>query len=260
MCRLLGVVSNETTDFRFSLHEAEKSLAALSAEHADGWGLAVHNKRTGWDVHRNPVRAGDCDRFKELAAHAEGELLVAHIRKRTVGAVGLENTHPFRRGDHVFAHNGTIPGIAALVTRTSAARTAEILGQTDSERFFAFLLTRVDELGHDRMDEALASAVNEAVKLPDLGAANFLFSNGSTLWAFRCGRTLYTLERIPGDPVVRVRHAHETEADLETPWSQRRHAVLIASEKMTDEPWKELADGTLLRIDGGTPRMTIVRR
>lgn len=260
MCRLLGVVCNETTDFRFSLHEAERSLAVLSVDHADGWGLAVHCAGRGWDVHRNPVRAGACDRFKEVAAHARGELLVAHIRKRTVGPIGLENTHPFRRGDYVFAHNGTIPGIAALVTRTSEARTREVEGQTDSERFFAFLLTRLDEHGHDRIDEALLAAVDEAVKLPDLGAANFLFSHGRAMWAFRCGRTLHALERHPGDPVMRMRHAHETEAELETPWSPRRHAVLIASEKMTDEPWQELADGTLLRIDGRTPRMTVLRR
>lgn len=259
MCRLLGVVCNETTDFRFSLHEAPKSLAALSAEHADGWGFAVHNAETGWDLHRNPVRAGDCERFKELAAHARGELLLAHIRKRTVGPIGLHNTHPFRRGDFVFAHNGTIPGIAALVARTSATRSAEVEGETDSERFFAFLLSRLDELGHDRIDDALLAGVDEALKVKDIGAANFLFSNGRSLWAFRCGRTLHSLERRPGDPVRIFRQAHETDAELETPWSVRRHAVLIASERMTEEPWKELPEGTLLRVDGDVPTITTLR-
>lgn len=258
MCRLLGVVCNETTDFRFSLHEAERSLAKLSVEHADGWGLAVHSDQTGWELHRNPVRAGDCDRFKELAAHAKGEILVAHIRKRTVGPIGLRNTHPFRRGEFIFAHNGTIPGVDQLVARTSVERAAEVEGQTDSERLFAFLLSRIDSGG--TIDEALVAAVDEAMALPDMGAANFLFSNGEALWAFRCGRTLFRLERKPKDPVRQRRVAHETEAELETPWSPRRHAILLASEKMTDEPWVEVPEGTLLRIDSGTPRLTILRQ
>jgi predicted glutamine amidotransferase len=260
MCRLLGVVCNETTDFRFSLHEAPRSLAVLSAEHADGWGLAVHCDGNGWDLHRNPVRAGDCDRFRELAAAARGELLVAHIRKRTVGPIGEENTHPFRRGSLVFAHNGTIAGIALFEAKTSEARRKEIVGQTDSERFFAWLLTKLDELGHDRIDEALTVAVEEALQEPQLGAANFLFSDGRSLWAFRFGRTLHVLERHPGDPVRQKRQAHETEAELETPWSPRRHAVLLASEQMTDEPWKEVPERTLLRVDGGMPRVTILRQ
>jgi len=157
MCRLLGVVSSETTDFRFSLHEAPKSLAVLSTEHAHGWGLAVHGDR-GWSLHRNPVRAGDCARFRELAASARGEVLLAHIRKRTVGPIGLENTHPFLQGRWVFAHNGTIEDIGWFEERTSASRRAEVVGQTDSERLFAWLLSELDGAASERasIDRALA--------------------------------------------------------------------------------------------------------
>jgi hypothetical protein len=36
---------------------------------------------------------------------------------------------------------------------------------------------------------------------------------------------------------------------VETPWSQRRSAVFVASERITDEPWQNVDDGTLLRIE-----------
>jgi predicted glutamine amidotransferase len=36
---------------------------------------------------------------------------------------------------------------------------------------------------------------------------------------------------------------------VQTPWSQRRRAVFVASEKMTDEPWQTIDDGMLLRLD-----------
>ena len=74
------------------------------------------------------------------------ENIVAHIRKATQGRVALENTHPFVRelwGRYwVFAHNGTIKDQAFLRARTSPARLGELRGETDSELFFAFLLSR----------------------------------------------------------------------------------------------------------------------
>jgi len=34
-----------------------------------------------------------------------------------------------------------------------------------------------------------------------------------------------------------------------TRWSPSRRAVFIASERVTDEPWREVPEGTLLRVD-----------
>ncbi len=262
MCRLLGVVASETTHFQFTLHEAPRSLATLSADHPDGWGLAVHRRERGWEVNKHAVRAGDCPHFREVAASARGEVLLAHIRKRTVGPVGAANTHPFRRGEWVFAHNGTIEDIDWFAARASGERRREIEGDTDSERFFAFLLTALDEAGpgRDRADAALARCAEQALAHPRLGAANFLLSNGESLWALRAGRTLHLLTRGPGDDVVPSRRSPETDAELATPWSARRHAVLLASEHLTDEPWDEIANGTLLRVDAGPrPEVFVVR-
>ncbi len=262
MCRLLGVVCDETTEFRFSLHEAERSLSVLSADHPDGWGLAVHRRDVGWDLHKYAVAAHECTRFREVAAAARGEILVAHIRKRTVGPIGPNNTHPFRRDGWVFAHNGTIEDQAFFADRTSDRRMAEVEGDTDSERYFAAILTAIDPVRDDRqaIDAALVELVRDALDRPRLGAANFLLSDGHALYAFRLGRTLQLLERRPGDDVTKVRHSEETDADLATPWSPRRHAVLVASEKLSAEPWREIAEGTLLRIaldDSAKPRPRI---
>lgn len=252
MCRLLGVVSSETTEFQFSLHGAPRSLAVLSAEHPHGWGIAVHCRDTGWELHKHVSRAGECERFRDVSERARGELLVAHIRKRTVGPVGPHNTHPFQRDGWIFAHNGTIENIDWFTARTSSARAREVQGDTDSERFFAWLLTAMDRAG-GQVDEAIRASVDEAVTVPRLGAINFLLSNGRSMWAFRTGRTLHVLERHPGDAVRTTRTSPETDAQLRTPWSPRRHAILLASEHMTDEPWREIEEGTLLRIDQGEP-------
>jgi len=182
-------------------------------------------------------------------------VLIAHVRKRTVGPITLENTHPFERSGWVFAHNGTIEDIEWVRSQLSPERRSALLGQTDSEVFFAFLLTRMDEArigsngdGH-AADVVIARALRDLHGRPSLGACNFLLSNGRTLYAHRFGRTLFLLERRPGDAVRIERSSSETGAVVETAWSPARQAVLIASERITDEPWSEIEERTLLRVD-----------
>jgi glutamine amidotransferase len=241
MCRLLGIVSAEVVSHRLPLDAAPRSLAELSPDHPHGWGLAVSDGHRRWDVYRATGCAKDDDRFHDLADRARGRLLVAHIRNRTIGLSTLENTHPFQRGRWVFAHNGTISDTAPLDRHTSAARRREIQGETDSERLFAFLLTALDQAGAAAgVSHGASGAADDALHRATLvlraqpGAANFLVSDGEVLYAFRYGRSLHLLQRSGG---------------------RRQAAVAVASERPTDEPWAEVAEGTLLRIDGGaTPR------
>lgn len=253
MCRLVGVVASEATDFRFTLQEAPRSLVALSPDHPDGWGLAVHARERGWELHKQAVCAKSDASFKDLAASSRGELLVAHVRKRTVGPIGSANTHPFKRERWVFAHNGTIDDVGWLAERTSHARRTEIEGDTDSELLFAALLSAIDDAGplpdRARIDEALAETVSACHARRDLGASNFLLSDGQALYAHRSGRTLFLLARGRGDHVLATRRSSETRAVVETRWSERRVAVLVASERLSDEPWVEVPERTLLRVD-----------
>ncbi|HEX9298325.1 MAG TPA: class II glutamine amidotransferase [Polyangiaceae bacterium] len=255
MCRLLGAVANEEAKFRLTLREAPRSLAVLSREHPDGWGIGVYSQSSGWSIQRGTLCAHEDDEFHEVAAGSRGELLVAHVRKRTVGAVSLDNTHPFQRAGWVFAHNGTIEDVEWLRAQTSAAQMREVRGETDSELLFSFFLSRFEEskvapTGEgDAADRALAGALAQLLQRPKLGACTFLLSNGRTLYAHRWGRSLFALERVPGDAVRVERESIETGAIVETAWSPARHAVLIASEKITDEPWRSIEEGTLLRVD-----------
>lgn len=268
MCRLLGIVASELTEFGLGLTEAPRCLAKLSREHRDGWGIAIHrsdqvhaesNVGERWLLHKGTAPAVDDRRFHELAARSRGHLLVAHIRQKTVGPTRLENTHPFVSDGWVFAHNGTIQHQDGLRAGCSGRRLREITGDTDSELFFAYVLTRMDERGlvhlehgaHGAKRDELTQLLHELtaeLRAQRIGAFNFLLSDGQTTFAHRCGRSLFVLERTPGDPVREVR-AVDDGATITTKWTTRRKAILIASERTTDEPWREVDDGTLLRID-----------
>jgi len=264
MCRLVGVVASDVTEFGLVLKEAPRSLACLSREHRDGWGIAAHGgpgsipppsahspHDSVWRVHKGTAPAGECSRYLELASRSMGTVLIAHVRQKTVGPTSLENTHPFVQNGWAFAHNGTLVDHTALRAGTSPERLAQIRGDTDSEALFAFLLTRLDEAGLTRVGRcpmaretatrtiAKASAELRANKA---GAFNFLLSDGESCFAHRFGRALFLLERLPNDASSRARESGRTS----TP---RHHAVLVASEQLTEEPWVEVPEGTLLRID-----------
>jgi glutamine amidotransferase len=241
MCRLLGIVSSEPVDFRVLLAEGRRSLQSLGQEHDDGWGLASCSAGS-WDVHKGTRPAPRDDRFRRRAAGARGEVLVSHVRKRTVGSTRKENTHPFVSGRWVFAHNGTITGTADVRRGVSKARAAEIHGDTDSEVFFAYLLTELDRAGLSGeragpdTDVLLGRVAADCRARAGFGSFNFLLSDGESCYVHRFGRGLYLLER----------GVRET--------GRRARAAFVASEPMTDEPWLEIHDGTLLRVESdGTP-------
>lgn len=274
MCRLVAVVASEITEFGLVLKEAPRSLARLSREHPDGWGVAAHGGREslappsltaqgaegsrtehGWRLHKGTERASECSRFQAIAAYSAGTMLVAHIRQKTVGPTSLENTHPFLRDGWVFAHNGTIKDQDYVRERVSDRRRAEVQGETDSEMLFAHLLTKLDEAGCTNLramgtEEQRAAAtkviadVTTSLRERNVGAFNFLLSNGALCFVHRFGRTLWLLERRPDPESGR----DESTRSLRS-WVQRRHAVLVASERLTDEPWVEVPEGALLRID-----------
>jgi glutamine amidotransferase len=260
MCRLLAVVASEPTDFRIVLREVPRSLAALSQQHPDGWGLAIYGDESAearWSVRRGTACAQTDDAFHRCALGSRGAVLVSHVRQKTVGPTSLDNTHPFESDGWVFAHNGTIKDLDFVRRGTSPERASAVRGDTDSERFFAWLLSALDRAGVSGADEdshgatldaAIKALVIEARARADFGAFNFLLSNGRVTFAHRFGRSLYFLRRGPHDR-VRTERTVDSGVTLVTPWSQRRHAVLVASERMTEEPWEELPDGTLLRVD-----------
>ncbi len=251
MCRLLGIVAAEPTAFQLALRDAPRSLASLSKAHPDGWGVAVYESE--WALDKGTLCAGDDHAFLEHARKSTGRVLVSHIRQKTVGETSIENTHPFRFGRWVFAHNGTIQDRDFLRQSTHPEEASWIRGQTDSELFFAYVVSRLRSAGLldsdpcERTDTLLHDLVAEARVRANFGAFNFLLSNGNTTYAHRFGRSLFLLARGAGESQRAPRI--DSVANPCRAFVARRRAILIASEKLTDEHWEEIPDGTLLRID-----------
>lgn len=235
MCRMFGLLAARPVSARRLLRDAPRSLWTLAGEHRDGWGVAI-GEPGGWVVHRDTACAQVSARFDTVVETTCARVVVAHIRQKTVGATALANTHPFRRGPLVFAHNGTVTTPALLATQTSAARQAEIVGDTDSERLFAFIVTHIDRAGD--VERGVVAAVRGLHAAGELGSLSFLLSCGQRIYAHRLGRALHLLVR------------HDGREPRRTP------TVVVASEPLTDEAWRELPERSLLVLEdaGAEPR------
>jgi glutamine amidotransferase len=220
---MFGLLASRPVSARPLLRDAPRSLWTLSGEHPDGWGVAVGEPEQpdGWVVHRDTACARASPRFDAVVDATEARVVVAHIRKKTVGDTALANTHPFRRGALVFAHNGTVEAVAALAAETSAARAAEIAGETDSERLFAFVASAIDRAGD--VERGVIAAVRALHAAAPMGSISFLLGCGERIYAHRLGRALHVLVRDVG----------------------ASPAVMVASEPLSDEPWRELPERSL---------------
>lgn len=259
MCRLYGFRATEPTKVECTLVYAQNSLIAQSwkdragASHADGWGIAFFEDGAP-HVERRAIPAYHGEHFERAAARAFSRLVIAHVRRATVGAVSPENTHPFRDGPWFFAHNGTLhtfPSLRpALLEAMSPAQRAALAGVTDSEHVFRFLISLraadpsaglVDTLRRGlRQIVSWSRAADPTARI----GLNVLWTDGEALVGSRLGRPLWYVERrgILDCEVCGFPHVHHH------PGATYR-ALVVASEPITHESWKEAPDESVFSID-----------
>ena len=255
-----------------SLVKAENALQLQSRAHPHGWGIAYYlpTEREPRQV-KSVESAFDDDRFARVSEFLTSHAVIAHVRKATVGDLGLENTHPFHWNGWSFCHNGTVFGFRAIQDELRAhlaPRFADaIVGDTDSETLFFLILTALEEAGFDvdqpggRLPDDLPEILSRKLAwVSDLSTAtgedereamiNVLLTNGRVLLATRFNGALNfsTQKRRCADfdicPIAEkvcfgprrqgIRHTH----------------VLLASDPTSsDDVWEEIPNRGYLTVD-----------
>ncbi len=253
MCRLFALHAGMTdVAAEFWLLEAPDSFAAQSASNADGFGIAALSAAEGLLLIRNPVQASEDPVYNRVARRAEACQYLAHLRFADTGGVSLANTHPFFQDGRVFAHNGVVGDLKRLEARLGQSLPM-VQGDTDSERFFALVTLCIRDAKGD-VTEGIKAAVRELASEYELYSINFVLGSVGHLWAFRYPEhnPLFVLEREPGGsggdrPLEEVSH-HNT-LRMHSPACSQHPTVVIASERMDDEPgWHEVAVGELVHV------------
>ncbi len=244
MCRLFGQLTDAHRDAQEPLCSAENALRVQSHRHPHGWGVAWHPARSGApEIRRGVMAAHADDDFSEAARRARSRVVLAHVRDASVGAVALQNTHPFVEGPWVLAHNGTVARFArvrsvreALEREMGADRRRRLRGDTDSERLFHLFLARLgaraagSRAGLWEVRQALGDVVRRVREIADRGelrsTVNLLVSDGRLLAACRHGKPLHVALHAGGD------------------------VFAVASEPIGPGAWEEVPEDGFVGIDG----------
>jgi glutamine amidotransferase len=256
MCRLLGFRSNTPIALAYPLLEAPNALIKQSQNdsrdlsHPDGWGIGYYCNGEPM-LHKSVLPAYEDRTFREQARKIAATQAIAHVRAASVGNITLQNAHPFRYQNWLWAHNGTVRPFDDIYQQFLKQIDPKFLalrqGQTDSEMCFLLFLTELAKLSPANLNhpspaqavESMRRIVQKILTMtkpfysPKPSALTFLATNGEMLLAHRYGTTLFVLEQnsLRADWVV----------SRQPPQAARM--VIVASEPLNDDSWQEIPNG-----------------
>jgi predicted glutamine amidotransferase len=241
MCRLLAYATAGPRTLASLLGEPDlAAFTQLSALHTDGWGTA-RMAGAALEVETAPDAARQSAAFSIMAQQAATDLALMHLRWATLGLpVAKRNTHPFTDGHVAFAHNGSIEPPQGLEAMIHEKHRPLMQGDTDSERYFLAVLSRLPEdlSGGDALAAAVGSTVTDI-------AAGFTYSS------------LNSVLLTPRHIVATCFFDPEAEAKaVEPEYFRLRYriapdSVLVGSSGW-GTGWQDLPNGHLLVVDRGT--------
>jgi glutamine amidotransferase len=175
------------------------------------------------------------------------------VRKATVGAVNLENCHPFVRelwGRYwVFAHNGDLKDFNPPLHGSFKP-----VGTTDSEWAFCWMLQEMNKshAGVPTEEELTHTLRDLSSQISAHGTFNFLMSNGQALWAHASTKLHYVVRQHPFSEVQLK--DEDMSVDLSQLNSPQDRQVIIVTEPLThNERWVAMAPGELILFMDGQP-------
>lgn len=272
MCRLFGFRSVINSQVHSSLVHAENALKDQSVRHPDGWGVAYYIENNPHLI-KSQNSAVDDHLFQKVSGIVSSQTVVAHIRKATQGNLNILNAHPFQYGPWVFAHNGNIKNFAThrdfFLSKIDSSLKRFILGETDSEILFYYLLTKLKSkfpLSETSihlptcltlLEEALLEITEVIGDLslskkgapPSENFLTFILTSGPTLIAFEGGQPLHECTyktRCPDrDSCPSFSKSCENEVSKD---SSVNHLIISSELIKGANVWKEIPSGSFVAI------------
>ncbi len=163
----------------------------------------------------------------------------------------MENTHPWLYKDYVFAHNGSVDRKSLL--SLLAQNYKDLEGETDSEVFFHLIVQEAENSGEfiEGVRRAIARINSNHI---DYSSLNFVASDGRKLYALRYAKryfdyyTLYYLKR-PREGLKIDKVSEKTAQLIRMKLVAGEKAIIVASEKLTEEEWDEIPNKHMLIVN-----------
>ncbi|MBQ7707079.1 MAG: class II glutamine amidotransferase [Lachnospiraceae bacterium] len=183
MCQIFAYSSSKRT----KLNSILKEFYSHSEEHPNGWGLATFDGVHA-NIEREPLRAAKSNYLKErFTEDIAAPVVLAHIRKATIGNVELKNCHPFTGFDTegrrwTLIHNGTVFEFEPMNKYVKRQK-----GETDSERILLYIIDKINEESKNKNrslseSERFKVIENIVTKLSKGNKLNLIIYDGDLLY------------------------------------------------------------------------------
>jgi predicted glutamine amidotransferase len=241
------------------IDESLHSRMGAETTNGDGFGLGWYPTDRPDDParYRSVQPAWNDANLRDLAAHIESHLFLAHIRAAIGSPVQQTNCHPFRHGRWLFVHNGMISGFDRMRRDLMLAVDGDLFsgigGSADSETLFYLALTEgleQDPLG--AMERAVGTvercAAEHGVDNPMQGTIGI--ADGERVWAVRYSSAHESRTLFVSEDVDTVRRLHPENPRLQ---ELSEDARIIVSEPLADleGAWHAVPESTALAVTRG---------
>ena len=264
MCRWMGWLGQpilvEELLFKTQHGIVDQSLhSRMGAEptNGDGFGLGWYGAGAGPGVYHSVAPAWGDANLRELAAHIEAPLFLAHVRAAIGSPIQATNCHPFRKGRWLFVHNGFIADFHLLrrdlMLAIDPAQFADVQGSTDTEVVFHLALTLGLESDPISALERTVGVIEATARERGVEApvqATFGVSDGTRLWAVRYASEGTARSLFASADIDALKHLHPEIERLQTFKEGDR---VIVSEPFADLPgaWQEIPQGSAVCVQPG---------
>ncbi len=236
MCELLGISFKE----KVFLDVSFKAFMTHGKRNPDGWGIGFYDEDA--IVLKEPVNSNESrlNSFLLKNKMLYSKIFIAHIRMASKGSVSYKNTHPFLRHfggkPFIFAHNGTVEELSFFPFDDCFSP----IGDTDSERIFAIILTHLKRKGIREFNELAFTSLHELLKeINEGGNLNLLFSDGKYLFAYfdknGYNGLFYTQRKAPFSEIYL--EDLDIKVNLRATKKPDDKGFIISTNPLTDEIW-----------------------
>ncbi len=240
----------------FHSHEREEPL------NGDGFGLAWYVAELTDEpaLFKDVSPAWNNANLLHLARVTRTSCLLAHVRAASPGlSVSRLNCHPFTWGPFAFMHNGTVGGFRSIARRLRSTLSDDayrwIQGSTDSELVFAIFSDHYTRSTTENPLERTIGALTGTIAQVEAVAKDEGVQDPSLLnLAVADGKCAVVSRYISRDPdKANSLYVHSGSRYLceggvcqMVPASEGNHAVIVASEPLSDDPgWQRVAPNYL---------------
>jgi predicted glutamine amidotransferase len=248
MCRIFAMAADQDLPPVIKSRLLREFFQSSAETYSGGWGIGYFTDQ-GPMVMKEPIKATDSFALPGAIRRSEPGFVMAHVRNPTSGDKSLPNTHPFQKDGWLFSHNGTLGDPHSLKARLLERYSDTLMGDTDSEIMFHFMLQRIEQ--GDQAEQAVLSAVRDLCREQGEGTTslNFALTDGTVLFVLR--KAFINDEKYPmnfanlqsiglaGGGRSLVDHASSS-------------ATVVSSEPFTPGEWSHLEMGEMLiaKADG----------